>query len=77
VNGILLVVRMHSDDLPLRLFATREEIGKYLDTPGALQNDIDEAIEKTSWIGSHASALVGVEFQDGKPVDSFHVMLID
>ena len=74
MNGILLVVRMHRDDLPMRMFKDRDELGKYLLNPGGIDADADVVSRRIHWTGSKKSCLVGIEFRDGEAVDSFHVM---
>ena len=69
MNGYLLIARMEMDDLPLRLFATKKEMGEWLrSSDGTFEDEINRIVRLHGW------SVEAMQFRNGKPVKVEHVM---
>ena len=53
MNGYLLIARMEMDDLPLRFFATKKEMGEWLRVgDGTFEDEINRIVRLHGWAAS-------------------------
>jgi hypothetical protein len=76
MNGYLLIARMEMDDLPLRFFATKKEMGEWLrtDCDGTCEDDIKRIVRLHGWAASELLRNEAMQIRNGKPVKVEHVL---
>lgn len=76
MNGYLLITRMEMDDLPLRFFGTKKEMGEWLrtDSDGTFEDEIKRIVRLNGWSSSELLRVEAMRFVNGIPVSVEHVM---
>ncbi len=75
MNGYLLIARMEMDDLPLRFFATKKEMGEWLRVgDGTFEEEINRIVRLHGWSSSELLRIEAMRLRNGVPVAVEHVM---
>ena len=75
MNGYLLFARMKVDDLPIRLFANKKEMGEWLRVGDeTFEATIDKVARVLDVPTSELLQIDAIRFRNGRPVQLVHVM---